>query len=63
MACRQVCQCTGSLQLRVVHLGFLQDGDVGVGVFGMAGVQPQKLSTIQTLLPTVGAGIATYFPL
>src|SRR6266481_5770176 len=51
------------LQLRLLRLSFLQDGDVGVGVFGMAGVQPQKLSTIQTLLPTVGAGIATYFPL
>jgi hypothetical protein len=33
MACGQVCQCTGSLQLRVLCLGFLQDGDVGVGVF------------------------------
>jgi hypothetical protein len=27
------------------------------------GVPSQKLSTIQTLLPTVGAGIATYLPL
>src|SRR5260370_33638116 len=52
-----------SLQLRVLRRGFFRDGDVGVGVFGLAGVQPQKLSTIQTLLPTVGAGIATYFPL
>ena len=33
MACGQVCQCTGSLQLRVLRLGLLQDGDVGVGVF------------------------------
>jgi hypothetical protein len=36
MACRQVCQCTGSLQLRVLRLGFLQDGDVGGGVSGPA---------------------------
>jgi hypothetical protein len=27
MACDQVCQCTVSLQLRVLRLGFLQDGD------------------------------------
>src|SRR2546427_4496513 len=33
MACGQVCQCTGSLQLRVLRFCFLQDGDVGVGVF------------------------------
>src|SRR4029077_16192773 len=33
MACGQVSQCTGSLQLGVLRLGFLQDGDVGVGVF------------------------------
>src|SRR5213592_2459198 len=33
MACGQVSQCTVSLQLRVLRLGFLQDGDVGVGVF------------------------------
>jgi hypothetical protein len=32
MACGQVCQCTDSLQLRVLCLGFLQDGDVGIGV-------------------------------
>ena len=32
MACGQACQCTGLLQLRVLRLGFLQDGDVGVGV-------------------------------
>src|SRR5882724_11918685 len=31
---------------------------------GIAGsLQPQKFSAIQTLLSTVGAGIATYFPL
>jgi len=33
MACGQVCQCTGSLQLRVFRLGFLQDGDIRVGAF------------------------------
>src|ERR1700687_2908773 len=33
MACGQVCQCTGSLQLSVLRLGLLEDGDVGVGVF------------------------------
>jgi hypothetical protein len=33
MACGQVSQCTGSLQLLVLRFGFLQDGDVGVGVF------------------------------
>jgi hypothetical protein len=33
MACGQVCQCRGSLQLRVLCLGFFQDGDVGVSVF------------------------------
>jgi hypothetical protein len=29
---------------------------------GQIAVQPQKFSTIQTLLSAVGAGIATYFP-
>jgi len=33
MACGLVSQCTGSLQLCVLRLGFLQDGDVGVGIF------------------------------
>ena len=33
MACGQVSQCMGSLQLGVLRLGLLQDGDVGVGVF------------------------------
>jgi hypothetical protein len=33
MACGQVCQRTGSMQLRVLRLRFLQDGEVGVGVF------------------------------
>jgi hypothetical protein len=33
MACGQVCQCTGSLQLGVIRFGLLEDGDVGVGVF------------------------------
>jgi len=31
MACGQVSQCTGSLQLHILRLGFVQD--VGVGVF------------------------------
>src|SRR5216684_1188149 len=50
------------------------DGDVGVGVFPetkeariggseLVAGQPQKFSTIQTVLSTVGAGMATYFPL
>ncbi len=33
MACGQACQSRASLQLRELGFGFLQDGDVEVGVF------------------------------
>ena len=48
MACGQVCQCTGSLQLRALRLGFLQDGNVGVGVFPEGEEAPQILRDLRT---------------
>ena len=58
--------------LLVLDLALFQNGNVGLGGFSkerwelgqsrLAAVQPQKFSTIHTLLPAVGAGIATYFP-
>jgi hypothetical protein len=47
MACGQVCQCTGSLQLLVLRLGFLQDGDVGIGV----GVFPEGENAVTAASP------------